>query len=44
MKYRMAAAVLALAGVILAAYLYLFKLGLIGTLACGRLIAYYYGA
>ncbi|HET8634800.1 MAG TPA: vitamin K epoxide reductase family protein [Gemmatimonadales bacterium] len=35
MKYRMAAAVLALAGVILAAYLYLFKLGLIGTLACG---------
>lgn len=35
MKYRMAAAVLALAGVLLAAYLYLFKLGLIGTLACG---------
>ncbi|HET8762536.1 MAG TPA: vitamin K epoxide reductase family protein [Gemmatimonadales bacterium] len=35
MKYRMAAAVLALAGVILAAYLYLFKLGFIGTLACG---------
>ncbi|HET9602709.1 MAG TPA: vitamin K epoxide reductase family protein [Gemmatimonadales bacterium] len=35
MKYRMAAAVLSLAGVILAAYLYLFKLGLIGTLACG---------
>jgi uncharacterized membrane protein len=31
----MATAVLALAGVILAAYLYLFKLGLIGTLACG---------
>jgi uncharacterized membrane protein len=35
MKYRMAAAVLALAGVLLAASLYLFKLGLIGTLACG---------
>ena len=31
----MAAAVLALAGVFLAAYLYLYKLGRIGTLACG---------
>jgi uncharacterized membrane protein len=35
MKYRMAAAVLALAGFLLAAYLSLDKLGLIGTLACG---------
>ena len=31
----MAAAVLALAGVFLATYLYLYKLGRIGTLACG---------
>ena len=35
MKYRMAAAILSLAGVFVAAYLYLYKLGYIGTLACG---------
>lgn len=35
MKYRMAAAVLALAGVFLAAYLYLYKIGRIGTMVCG---------
>ncbi len=35
MKYRMAAALLSLAGVLVSAYLYLFKLGFIGTLACG---------
>lgn len=35
MKYRMAAAMLALAGVFLAAYLYLYKIGRIGSLACG---------
>jgi len=35
MKYRMAGALLSLCGVLLAAYLYLFKIGKIGTLACG---------
>jgi uncharacterized membrane protein len=35
MKYRMAAAILSLAGVLVAAYLYLYKLGYVGTLACG---------
>jgi uncharacterized membrane protein len=35
MKYRMAAAVLSLAGFFIALYLYLFKIGRIGTLACG---------
>ncbi len=35
MKYRMAAAVLALGGVFLAAYLYLYKIGRIGTMVCG---------
>lgn len=35
MKYRMAAAFLALTGMLVSAYLYLFKLGVIGTLACG---------
>jgi uncharacterized membrane protein len=35
MKYRMVAAMLSLVGVLVAAYLYLYKIGLIGTLACG---------
>lgn len=35
MKYRMAAAILSLIGVLVAAYLYLYKIGAIGTLACG---------
>lgn len=35
MKYRMAVALLALAGLFVSAYLYLYKLGMIGTLACG---------
>jgi uncharacterized membrane protein len=35
MKYRMAAALLALVGVLLAAYLYLYKVGAIGTMLCG---------
>jgi uncharacterized membrane protein len=35
MKYRMAGALLSLCGVLLAAYLYLYKIGKIGTLACG---------
>jgi uncharacterized membrane protein len=35
MKYRMAAALLALVGVLLAAYLYLYKIGVIGTMVCG---------
>ena len=35
MKYRMAAALLALVGVLLATYLYLYKIGVIGTMACG---------
>jgi uncharacterized membrane protein len=35
MKYRMAGALLSLCGVLLAAYLYLYKTGRIGTLACG---------
>jgi uncharacterized membrane protein len=35
MMYRMAAAVLSLIGLLVAAYLYLYKLGKIGTLACG---------
>lgn len=35
MKYRMAAALLSLAGFFISLYLYLFKIGLIGTLACG---------
>jgi uncharacterized membrane protein len=35
MKYRMAAALLALVGVLLAAYLYLYKIGVVGTMACG---------
>ncbi len=35
MKYRMAVAVLSLAGFFVALYLYLWKLGLIGTMACG---------
>ena len=35
MKYRMATALLSLIGVLVAAYLYLYKIGKIGTLACG---------
>lgn len=35
MKYRMATAMLSLAGFFVALYLYLFKIGKIGTLACG---------
>jgi uncharacterized membrane protein len=35
MKYRMAAAFLALVGVLLATYLYLYKIGVIGTMVCG---------
>jgi len=35
MKYRMTGALLSLCGVLLAAYLYLYKTGRIGTLACG---------
>ncbi|HEU5357707.1 MAG TPA: vitamin K epoxide reductase family protein [Gemmatimonadales bacterium] len=35
MKHRMAVGLLSLAGFFLALYLYLYKIGLIGTLACG---------
>ncbi|HUL69665.1 MAG TPA: vitamin K epoxide reductase family protein [Gemmatimonadales bacterium] len=35
MKYRMAGALLSLVGLLLATYLYLYKIGEIGTLACG---------
>ena len=35
MKWRMAAALLSLIGIFVAAYLYLYKLGRIGSLACG---------
>jgi uncharacterized membrane protein len=35
MKYRMTAALLSLAGFFLSLYLYLYKIGRIGTLACG---------
>jgi uncharacterized membrane protein len=35
MIYRMSAALLSLAGLFVSAYLYLFKIGKIGTLACG---------
>jgi uncharacterized membrane protein len=35
MKYRMAAALLSLVGVLLAAYLYLYKIGVVGTMVCG---------
>ena len=35
MIYRMSAALLSLAGLFISAYLYLFKIGKIGTLACG---------
>jgi uncharacterized membrane protein len=35
MIYRMTAAVLSLAGLFISAYLYLYKIGRIGTLACG---------
>jgi uncharacterized membrane protein len=35
MIYRMTAAVLSLAGLFVSAYLYLYKIGRIGTLACG---------
>jgi uncharacterized membrane protein len=35
MMYRMSAALLSLAGLLISAYLYLYKTGMIGTLACG---------
>ena len=35
MTYRMTAALLSLAGLFISAYLYLYKLGKIGSLACG---------
>jgi uncharacterized membrane protein len=35
MNYRMTAALLSLAGFFISAYLYLYKIGKIGTLACG---------
>jgi uncharacterized membrane protein len=35
MMYRMSAALLSLAGLFISAYLYLYKTGMIGTLACG---------
>jgi uncharacterized membrane protein len=35
MKYRMTAALLSLAGFFVSLYLYLYKIGRIGTLACG---------
>lgn len=35
MIHRMSAAILSLAGLFISAYLYLYKLGRIGTLACG---------
>lgn len=35
MKYRMAAALLSLIGIFVAAYLYLYKIGKIGTIVCG---------
>ena len=35
MMYRMGAAVLSLVGLFVSAYLYLYKIGRIGTLACG---------
>lgn len=36
MIYRMGAALLSLLGLLLSAYLYLYKIGRIGTLACGN--------
>lgn len=35
MKYRMAAALLSLVGLLVAAYLFLYKIGLVGTMICG---------
>jgi uncharacterized membrane protein len=35
MIYRMSAALLSLTGLFISAYLYLYKIGMIGTLACG---------
>jgi uncharacterized membrane protein len=35
MNYRMSAALLSLAGLFISAYLYLYKIGKIGSLACG---------
>jgi uncharacterized membrane protein len=35
MKFRMAAALLSLIGVLLATYLYLYKIGVLGTMLCG---------
>ena len=35
MKHRMAAALLSLVGLLVAAYLYLYKIGIVGTMVCG---------
>ena len=35
MKYRMGAAFMSMVGVFVASYLYLYKIGKIGTMACG---------
>jgi uncharacterized membrane protein len=35
MKHRMAAALLSLLGLMVATYLYLFKIGIVGTMVCG---------
>jgi uncharacterized membrane protein len=35
MKHRMAAALLSLVGLMVATYLYLFKIGIVGTMVCG---------
>jgi len=35
MKYRMAAALLSLVGLLVAGYLYLYKIGMVGTMVCG---------
>ena len=36
MKHRMAAALLSLVGLMVSAYLYLYKIGIVGTLVCGN--------
>jgi uncharacterized membrane protein len=35
MKYRMATALLSLVGLLVAGYLYLYKIGVVGTMVCG---------
>ncbi|MEO8200401.1 MAG: vitamin K epoxide reductase family protein, partial [Gemmatimonadota bacterium] len=35
MKYRMAAALLSMVGLLVATYLYLYKIGIVGTMVCG---------